>query len=196
MKVLLVDDHVLLLESLKTIVETDPNIQVVAAIADPSSLLEDVQRLKPDIILMDIRLKSHNGLSLTKEILQQLPDMKIIILSGYDDDAYIHAAQNAGARGFVKKEQSNEELIAIVKAVYEGATHFPYFEESLLTLKEREVLQLVAWDQTNEMISRELAMSKRTVENHISSILRKLGVDTRLGAAVTGIEQGLVSAKR
>lgn len=102
-KVLLVDDHLLLVESLKTILEAEPTIHVVGTITDPSQLLEDILSLQPDVLLMDIRIKTYNGLNLTKAIIKSIPTMPIIILSGYDDDAYIQAAQNAGAKAFIKK---------------------------------------------------------------------------------------------
>lgn len=192
-KVLLVDDHLLLVESLKTILDAEPTIHVVGTITDPSQLLEDILSLQPDILLMDIRIKTYNGLNLTKAIIKSIPTMPIIILSGYDDDAYIQAAQNAGAKAFIKKEQSNEDLIATVKKVYAGYTLFPSFEKTLLTPKELEVLQLIVAEKTSEVISKELSISKRTVEHHISSILRKLGVQSRVGAVVKALEQGLVN---
>jgi len=195
-KVLLVDDHLLLLESLKTVLEAEPSIHVVGTIADPSRLLEDILRLQPDVILMDIRIRSHNGLTLTKVIMQCIPTMQVIILSGYDDDAYIQAAQNAGAKAFITKEQSNEELIATVKKIYEGYTMFPFFEKIPLTSKELEILQLIVEEKTSVVISKELAISKRTVEHHISSILRKLSVNSRVGAVVKALEQGLVNTKK
>ncbi|QGG52888.1 response regulator transcription factor [Lysinibacillus pakistanensis] len=192
-KVLLVDDHLLLVESLKTILEAEPTIHVVGTITDPSQLLEDTLSLQPDVLLMDIRIKTYNGLNLTKAIIKSIPTMPIIILSGYDDDAYIQAAQNAGAKAFIKKEQSNEDLIETVKKVYAGYTLFPSFEKTLLTPKELEVLQLIVAEKTSEVISKELSISKRTVEHHISSILRKLGVQSRVGAVVKALEQGLVN---
>lgn len=88
-KILLIDDHLLLLEGLKAVLENEPSIHVVGTIADPSQLLEELLQLRPDVILMDIRIKSHNGLTLTKSITQQFPHIKVIILSGYDDDAYV-----------------------------------------------------------------------------------------------------------
>ncbi|KOY82094.1 response regulator transcription factor [Lysinibacillus sp. FSL H8-0500] len=194
--VLLVDDHMLLLESLATVLEAEPSIHVVGTIADPSQLLEEILYLQPDVILMDIRIKTYNGLTLTKTILKNIPTMPIIILSGYDDDAYIQAAQNAGAKAFIKKEQSNEELIDVVKKVYAGYTLFPSFEKTLLTPKELEILQLIVLEKTSDMISKELAISKRTVEHHISSIIRKLSVHSRVGAVVKALEQGLVNKKK
>lgn len=134
-KILLIDDHLLLLEGLKAVLENEPSIHVVGTIADPSQLLEELLQLRPDVILMDIRIKSHNGLTLTKSITQQFPHIKVIILSGYDDDAYVQVSQNAGAKAFMTKEQSNEELIDTVKKIYAGDTVFPSFKKTRLTPK-------------------------------------------------------------
>ncbi|MGE7674930.1 response regulator [Lysinibacillus sp. NPDC094403] len=195
-KIVIIDDHILLLESLKNILIKDPEIQVVHTISNPKYLLKDIMLLNPDILLMDIRLNSFNGLELTKSILSCMPQISIIILSGYNYEEYIEAAYNVGASAFITKEKSNEELIATIKQVYMGYKIFPKFEVNLfcesLTSKECEVLKHIAADKTNIEISEDMRIGKRTVEHHVSSIIRKLDVDSRVGAVVKAIKRGLL----
>ncbi|MGG2053647.1 response regulator transcription factor [Lysinibacillus pakistanensis] len=196
-KVLIVDDHLLLLESLRKALENDPTIQVVGTISSPKFLMNDIINTSPDVVLMDIRIKSYNGLDLMKDILKKMPQLPIIILSGYNYEEYIQAAYNAGASAFVTKETSNEELLFTIKQVQQGYKLFPSTakkqDNESLTSKEREILKLIAEDKTNIEISDELMISKRTVEHHISSIIRKLDVDSRVGAIVTAIKQGIIT---
>ncbi|MGG2108006.1 response regulator [Lysinibacillus pakistanensis] len=196
-KVLIVDDHLLLLESLRKALENDLTIQVVGTISSPKFLMNDIINTSPDVVLMDIRIKSYNGLDLMKDILKKMPQLPIIILSGYNYEEYIQAAYNAGASAFVTKETSNEELLFAIKQVQQGYKLFPSTAKKQgnesLTSKEREILKLIAEDKTNIEISDELMLSKRTVEHHISSIIRKLDVDSRVGAIVTAIKQGIIT---
>ena len=195
-KIVLVDDHILLLESLKNVLNKDPEIQVVHTISNPNSIIKDIKLLKPDIILMDIRLNSYNGLELTKSITNCIPQISIIILSGYNYEEYIEAAYNAGASAYITKEKSNEELISTIKQVYIGYKIFPKYEVDLLceslTPKECEVLKHIAADKTNSEISEDMRIGKRTVEYHVSSIIRKMDAGSRVGAVVKAIKKGLL----
>jgi DNA-binding NarL/FixJ family response regulator len=198
-KVLLVDDHVLILDSLKQVLENEGDVEVVDTLSDPTSLFTVIQQTGPTIVVMDVRIKSYNGIKLTKMIVEEYPHIKVIILSGYDYDEYIQAAFQAGASAFVTKERSNVELVSVIKQTYEGYKVFPrnmaeiYQSYTDLTPKEREVLKLIAEDKTNYEISEELIISKRTVERHVSSILQKLDADSRVGAVVNGIKKGFLS---
>lgn len=196
-KVLIVDDHVLFLESLKSILLSNSSIQVINTLSDPSLLINTITEVPPDIILMDIRIKSYNGLELTRNIKKIAPHISVIILTGYNDEEYINAAYSAGASAFIAKEKSNDLLITTIKQVYEGYQIFPKQNQPLssntLTLTELAVLKKIAEDKSNYVISNEMMVSKRTVENHISSIIRKLEVDSRVGAVVAAIKRGLIA---
>ncbi|MBB4826382.1 DNA-binding NarL/FixJ family response regulator [Sporosarcina luteola] len=195
--VMIVDDHVLLLESLKNILDNDTDIHVTSTISDPSFLKQKITSHYPDIVVMDIRIKSYNGLELTKNILEFMPQLSVIILSGYDSEEYIEAAYRIGASAFVSKDKSNEILLTTIKQVHLGYKIFPKTnvdrKDEMLTPKELEVLSLIAKDKSNKEISSELFVSKRTVEHHISSIISKLEVDSRVGAVVTAIKKGLLT---
>ncbi|MDQ0163696.1 DNA-binding NarL/FixJ family response regulator [Bacillus alveayuensis] len=142
-------------------------------------------------------MKNYNGIELTKKIVEKHPKMKIVILLGYDYDEYIEAANQAGAYAFVTKEKSAFELANAIRQSYLGFTLFP--NKSLkktihsLTKTELEVLKLISEDKTNAEISEMLMLSKRTVEHHVSSIIRKLDVDSRVGAVVKAIKLGLLN---
>ena len=196
-QVLIVDDHVLFLESLKSILLNNPFIDVINTLSDPSLLIDEITKNSPDIILMDIRIKSYNGLELTRTIKEIAPHISVIILTGYNDEEYIEAAFSSGASAFIAKENSNELLITTIKQVYEGYRMFPnktsLLTNSALTFTELEVLKKIAEDKSNYVISREMMVSKRTVENHVSSIIRKLEVDSRVGAVVKAIKRGLIN---
>ena len=141
-------------------------------------------------------MKSYNGIILTKKILEVFPQIKVVVLSGYDYDEYMIAAHQAGASAFVTKEKSNDELVIAIKQAYLGNQIFPEASNltgETLTHKEREILQLIAEDKTNIEISDHLMISKRTIERHVSSIIQKLDADSRLGAVVNGIKQGLLN---
>lgn len=198
-KVLIVDDHVLLLESLKSILLSNPFIQVINTLSEPSFLLNEITENPPDVILMDIRIKSYNGLELTRTITEINPQISVIILTGYNDEEYIHAAYKAGASAFITKEKSNELLITTIKQVYQGYKMFPKLNfnptSDTLTPTELEVIKKIAEDKSNYEISNEMVVSKRTVEHHVSSIIRKLEVDSRVGAVVIAIKRGLIKIR-
>lgn len=197
--VLLVDDHIVVLEGLKKLLENDAEIHVIAMISDPSTLANTIDQLQPDIILMDIQMKGYNGLLLTKQLLKSNKELAIIMLSGYNDDAYLQGAYNAGARSFVAKDQPPQELIATIKSVYEGSSVFPPFVEGqvdfLLTSKEQEVLHWLSAGKSNIEISETLHISKRTVEHHITSLMRKLHVDNRMQIVLKAMEDGLLNTQ-
>lgn len=198
-KVLVVDDHVLILDGLKQLLEKEEDIEVVGTLSDPSSLFSVIHQTSPEVVVIDIRIKTYNGIELTKKIIEEYPQIKVVILSGYDYEEYIEAALQAGASAFVTKERSNIELLSAIRQSYQGYQVFPrnraynLSSGSNLTPKEREVLKLIAEDKTNIDISIELMISKRTVEHHITSILRKLDVDSRAGAVVIGFKKGMLT---
>ncbi|WP_424161614.1 response regulator [Bacillus amyloliquefaciens] len=195
-KVLLLDDHMMMVQGIKQLLEHDRAIEVVSTLTNPAAVYEEIDRFCPNILIIDIRMKSFNGITLTKNIKKTIPELKIIILSGYEYDEYITAAYKAGATAYVRKENSINELITAVKQTFAGNHIFPQLTVNLsdkrLTHKELEVLKLIAEDKTNMEISSALKLSKRTVERHISSIIQKTDANSRVGAVVNGIKQGLL----
>jgi two-component system, NarL family, response regulator LiaR len=195
-KVLLVDDHLLVMLGIQQLLENEADLEVVNTICHPADLEEEIIKHNPDVIVMDIRMKNDNGIEWTKKIAETYPTCKVVILSGYDYDEYIHAAYEAGAYAFVTKENSVFELANAIRQSHLGIKSFPIDRlsnyNSPLTNVELKILQFISEDRTNAEISELLNISRRTVEHHVSSILRKLDVDSRVGAVVKAMKLGLL----
>lgn len=178
------------------LLENEDALEVVNTICHPDRLEEEIIKHKPDVIVMDIRMKSDNGIEWTKKIVEKYPTCKVVILSGYAYDEYIRAAYEADAYAFVTKENSVFELANAIRQSHLGIKSFPMNRLSdyntPLTKIELKILQFISEDRTNAEISELLNISKRTVEHHVSSILRKLDVDSRVGAVVKAIKLGLL----
>jgi two-component system, NarL family, response regulator DegU len=216
-KILLVDDHTLVREGFARMLELEEDFLVVGQAECAEEALEKSQELKPDIILMDIRLKGINGIDTTKMIKEKLPDTEIIILSMYDEEEYVRESVKAGATGYVLKDISQDELIRNIKVVHSGGS---YIQPSLarkvlqdlasmsmvksnatapvpailkgLSEREIEVLQHVADGKSNKEVAATLTISEKTVKAHLRSIFRKLEVGDRAQAVATAMRRGLV----
>ncbi|WP_027410279.1 response regulator [Anoxybacteroides tepidamans] len=195
-KILLVDDHLLVMHGIQQLLENEVDLEVVNTVCDPALLKTEIKKHNPDVIVMDIRMKNDNGIEWTRKIAKTYPTCKVVILSGYDYDEYIRAAYEAGAYAFVTKENSAFELANAIRQTYLGIKSFPIDSlcncNSPLTTTELRILQFISEDKTNTEISDLLHISRRTVEHHVSSILRKLDVDSRVGAVVKAIKLGLI----
>ncbi|MCQ2010890.1 MAG: response regulator transcription factor [Sporolactobacillus sp.] len=195
--IILVDDHLLMLMGLKELLEKESDFHVVDTLPDPINLKKVISAQPPDVLVLDVRLKNTNGIELTREIRKRHIPLKIIILSGYQYDEYIEQAKQAGADAYVTKEESNSRLAKVIRQVFHGDKVFPRLKPETpcesLTSKELDILKLIAEDMTTNEISQKLSVSKRTVEYHISSIIQKLGADSRVGAVVNAIKKGLLN---
>ncbi|MFX3619226.1 MAG: response regulator [Sporolactobacillus sp.] len=194
--ILIVDDHLMMLLGLKELLEKVTEFHIVATLSNTKEIEQYIRSQQIDVLILDVRLKNQSGISVAKQMRKLFPQLKIIILSGYDYNEYSEAAETAGADAFVSKEESNEELASIIKDVVKGRKIFlkhtvPKSNQNL-TARELEVLKLISKDMTTAEISASLLISKRTVEYHIATILQKLDADSRVGAVVTGIRLGLL----
>lgn len=197
MKVLLVDDHMLFAKSLEIALEGHSLIESLTSIQDTGNILEDICRLNPDIILMDINLNQRNdedGLSLSRRILKEFPQQKLVMLSGYDLPVYRRESCKIGAKGFISKTVSPEELLHILSFIANGHTYFPntdsFMEE--LTLSEKEVLQMLAEGWKRKEIANRLFLSERTVSNHLQHVFDKLQVSSSVEAVAKGLQLGYI----
>jgi two-component system, NarL family, response regulator DegU len=214
-KILLVDDHTLVREGFARMLELEEDFLVVGQAECAEEALAKAQELKPDIILMDIRLKGTNGIETTRMIKEKLTETEVIILSMYDEEEYVRESVKAGATGYVLKDISQEELIRNIKVVHSGGS---YIQPSLarkvlqdlaatsivkttapvrsmikdLSEREIEVLQHVADGKSNKEVAVELTISEKTVKAHLRSIFRKLEVGDRAQAVATAMRRGLV----
>jgi DNA-binding NarL/FixJ family response regulator len=214
-RVLLVDDDDLMRAGLKAVLSSDPNTQVVGEAATGRIAVEQARALQPDVVLMDVRMPDLDGIAATRELLVASPDLKVIILTTFEQDEYIFDALNAGASGFLLKRTRAEDLLAAIHAVAAGDAHLspsvtrivlermigqpPPATDSMgrledLTPREREVLMLVARGLSNGEIAAELIIEESTVKTHIKRILLKLNVRDRVHAVILAYEIGMMGS--
>jgi two-component system nitrate/nitrite response regulator NarL len=184
----LVDDHPLVREGLRARLSLVPYLDVVAEATCANEALEVINAFKPDLLLMDISMPGMNGLELASIIRDRHPDLKMLVLSMFNNREYVHSAIRAGARAYVLKDAPVAEIIAAIDAVCAGGTYYSsavadmalggQSHEPQLTNREHEILVLLAHGSTNKAVARKLDISVRTVESHRLSLRRKLGVDS------------------
>ena len=185
-KVLLVDDHPLVREGLRARLSGVNGIEVVGEAGDAAQAFEQVEHLRPDLVLMDVGMKQVNGIELTTRLRERHPTLRVLMLSMYDNPEYVHRALAAGARGYVLKEAPSEEIVAAILAVAEGRNFLgsglaatagrPDESRPLLSARETEILRCLADGLASRQIAQTLGMSVRTVETHRHNIRRKLGL--------------------
>jgi DNA-binding NarL/FixJ family response regulator len=209
-RILLVDDHEVVREGLKAILDGHPNFEVVAEAATARDAVEKTRTHKPDVVVMDIRLKGGSGIEACQEITTQFPNVKVIMLTSYAEDEMLFSAIRAGASGYVLKLIGGDELVRAIEAVGRGeglldsAVTQRVFQEvrkaareeeasafADLTQQEMHVLQLVSEGRTNRQIAEMLYLGEGTVRNYVSSILSKLNVRNRAEAAAYAVEHNL-----
>ncbi|MFB7617299.1 response regulator [Kitasatospora sp. NPDC056181] len=213
---LIVDDQPLVRRGLALILSPDPSFEVVAEAENGEQAVALAHRLRPDVVVMDIRMPVLDGVGATQELARTLPDCRVLALSTFDMDEYVVAALRAGACGFLPKDVSPEDLGAAIRTVHAGeavvaprlltrliSTYVrvppgsppPVAETGELTPREVEVWRLMATGLDNTGISRALEISHSTVKNYITSIFGKLDVRDRAQAVIAAYESGLVTAR-
>jgi DNA-binding NarL/FixJ family response regulator len=206
LRVLVADDHPLFRSGLRDMLQSAPGIDVVAAVADGAEVVRVALETQPDVVLMDIRMPEVNGIEATRRIVDAQPATRVLVLTMYEDDDSVFAAMRAGARGYMLKGSDQEDVLRAVRAVGAGEAIFgpaiagrlvAYFSASRssafpqLTERERSVLELIADEQTNQAIARQLQLNLKTVRNHVSNIFNKLQVADRAEAMVKARSGGL-----
>ncbi len=200
-RILVVDDHFVVRMGLIGVVNTEPDMEVVGEAADGNQAVEVFGRVKPSLVLMDVRMPIKDGIAATKEIRTRHPDARILMLTTYDGDTEIHRAIQAGARGYVLKNSTGDELIPALRAVAAGKEWIPEeianrlasrkrFEE--LTPRELQVLQQMATGQANKEIGDVLRITENTVKDHLKNILGKLRVADRTEAVTVAVQRGII----
>jgi len=211
-KVIVCDDQEIVCQGLRTIINNDPMIEVVATAHDGSELLPLLEKFQPDLILMDLKMPVMNGVQSTQRIRQTYPQIKILILTTYDDDEWLFDAIRGGASGYLLKDTPSHMLIQAIKGTVAGETFIdPAIAGKLLTSftepkkqvlhkssiqlsdREKDIMQLMARGLTNADIARELYLSEGTVRNYTSAIFAKLGVNDRTQAVISALRHGLVN---
>lgn len=195
MHIMLFDDHKLFAKSLE--ISMSASVSKFETFTTPVNMMEILEKMLPDIILMDIHMGDYNGLDLARSVLKKYPCQKIIFLSGYDLVEYHNEAIKMGARGFINKNISIHELVEQIQRVAGGGIIFPSYDVEIepLTGREKEVLQLTAEGLKQQEVADKLFISRRTVNNHIQTINDKFSVNSTVAAIVRGIELGIVKLK-
>jgi DNA-binding NarL/FixJ family response regulator len=207
MRVVIADDHGIVRSGVRMLLERQSDIQVIGEASDGAEARDLVIREKPDLAILDVKMPKLTGLQATREIREQVPEVSVLILSMYDDDRYLFEALKAGASGYVLKAQADADLMAAVRAVEKGEPFLtPAAQRALikdvlgegaersddLTPREQEVVKLVAEAHTNKEIAEILHLSEKTVENHRSNAMRKLGMRDRVELVRYAIRKGLI----
>ncbi len=212
-RVLLVDDDDLMRAGLKAVLSSDSRVEVVGEAGSGREAVERVRALRPDLVLMDVRMPDLDGIAATREIIAASPEVKVVILTTFEQDDYIFGALNAGASGFLLKRSGPEELLAAIQTVAAGDSLLsPSVTRTVidrmarqptpeigpsrlldsLTPREHEVLVLLARGLSNSEIAAELVIEESTVKTHVKRILMKLRLRDRIQAVVFAYESGLV----
>ncbi|MHB1209690.1 MAG: response regulator [Acidimicrobiales bacterium] len=206
--VVIVDDHVLVREGTRQLLENDSGIAVVGSAGSGEEALELIERLRPQVAIVDLNLPHMSGLELARTLIATVPETRILILSAYDEYAYISEALEIGVGGYLLKTASGKELIDALRAVFEGVfvldrqvsmqlvrrRDTSAHTIGTLTPRETAVLELLAQGRTNKQIALELDLGIRTVEGYVSNVLNKLGVSSRTEAATHALIHRLISA--
>lgn len=208
-KIMIADDHSMIREGLKNLLELDGDIQVIAEAVDGEDCLEKLQLVKPDVLLLDINMPKKNGLEVLKSLKSRRSKLKVLVLTVHNETEYLMKAVDIGVNGYVLKDSESAELKKAIFTVADGET---YIQPSLipalnakmietnkdaekiksLTKRELDVLILLAVGMFNKEVGKRLEISERTVKNHVSNIFKKLGVTDRTQAAVFAIRNNLV----
>jgi DNA-binding NarL/FixJ family response regulator len=210
MKILLCDDQAVIRDGLEMLLNLEKDVQVIATAQDGAEAVELAAQKQPDIILMDLKMPGVNGIEATRQIRAKFSNIKILVLTTYDDDEWVFDAIRAGASGYLLKDTPREKIMEAIRGTMAGKSFIdPAVAGKLLnqvasnqtqpasllteklTERETDVLRLIAKGFNNGEIANQLHLSEGTVRNHVSAILEKLGVSDRTQAAVIAIQHGL-----
>lgn len=211
-KVIIVDDHTMVIRGLQYFLHTQPDIELVGEASCGEEAIEKVEALQPDVVLMDLLMPGMTGVEATKKIREKYPNTKVIMLTSFSDHDHALSVVQAGANGYLLKDIQPDELVKAIRAVYQGQTQLhPLVTEQLishlvekpttpvedahnldmLTPREKEVLKCVALGKSNKEIAADFYITEKTVKTHVSNILGKLGLTARTQAAIIAIKCGL-----
>jgi DNA-binding NarL/FixJ family response regulator len=214
-RVLVVDDHAVVRRGLLAFLDSEPDLKVVGDAEGGTQALEllaqlDSEGRRPDVVLMDLKMKPLDGIESTRQIRAHYDDVEVVALTSFAEEERVHAALEAGASGYLLKDAHADEVAAAVRAAHRGELRLdpavarrlmsslragpPNDLAAELTARELEVLRLVGEGEANKEIAAKLQISERTARTHVSNILRKLGLTSRTQAALWAVREGLVSA--
>jgi len=209
--VIIADDHMIVRDGIRSLLEKQPDIEVVAEADNGRTALKHAQQLSPDVIIMDIGMRELNGIDATRQIISKLPDVKILALSMYSDKQFIKGMLKAGASGYMLKDSASKELVDAIRIVANNKVYISpsiagvvaedYLENSaeedasarsVLTTREAEVLQLLAEGKSTKQAASILGVSIKTIESHRQNIMKKLNIDNIVGLIKYAIREGII----
>jgi DNA-binding NarL/FixJ family response regulator len=208
-RVLIADDQALFRSGLARLLEGDPRVNVIGQAVDGLDVVKKAAALKPDVVLMDLKMPNLDGVEATRQIIAEHPEIKVLILTTFETDTYVLQALRAGASGYVLKDSQVEAIVSSLLAVMSGervmasavanrvvemlsGTSTPKEFYDGLTAREVEILKLIAIGQANKQIARRLEISEKTVRNHVSNMYEKLHIYDRAQAVLYAVRKGLV----
>jgi DNA-binding NarL/FixJ family response regulator len=213
--VLLAEDHTIVREGFRKMIEMETDMEVVGEAQDGRQAVTLITKLQPAVVLMDIAMPLLNGLEATRQVLKAVPGTKVLMLSAHSDDAYVQNATESGAVGFLVKQTSAHDVCRAIREVHSGKTFFspsitrrlnrldpptpgrrgPHLQKAaLLTSREMEVLQLIAEGKANKQTAEELGISTKTVEKHREHLMEKLDIHDTAGLTRYAIEAGIIES--
>jgi DNA-binding NarL/FixJ family response regulator len=210
-RILLADDHAILRQGVRRILEERPDFTVIAEASSGLEAIEMAERFQPDVAILDIGMKELNGIEVTAQILRRFPKTAILILSMHSDERYVIRALNAGARGYLLKDSVEEDLVRAIQAVHEDRSFFSPavakilaegFARSattvedrydLLTERERQIYQLLAEGNSNQEVAARLGLSLHTVETHRTRLMEKLDVHSSAELVLSAVRRGIIT---
>jgi two-component system, NarL family, response regulator len=200
-RILLVDDHPIVREGLRALIDRRPNMAVVAEASNGREAVEEFARHRPHVVLMDLRMPELDGVEAITAIIAEAPGARIVVLTTYDADEDIYRAIRAGAKGYILKDAPREMLMDCIRAVHAGRTFIPeavasrladHLAVTELSPRELEILRHVADGQANKRIATDLGIAEGTVKSHMNSVLQKLGAGDRTQAVTIALRRGII----
>jgi DNA-binding NarL/FixJ family response regulator len=206
--ILIADDHAVVAEGLKHLIEAQADMQVIAIVPDGREAVRQCEELRPDVVIMDLSMPELNGADATRAILEHDPQRRVIVLSMYADHEYVRRALKAGALGYVVKRSAAKDVVDAIRAVHAGQRYIsPLVADAVsdtppagkedrlarLSTREREVLQLLAEGKTGTEIAQRLSLSPKTVETYRARLVEKLGIRDVAGLVRFAIQRGIIS---
>ncbi len=208
-RVLMADDHPVVRAGIVSMLSKEPDIRVIGETGDGEHVERLTVETAPDVLVLDVNMPGLDPIAATRNLTQQRPDLRILVLTAYDDEAYVAGLLSAGATGYVLKDEALDSLVAAIRTIAKGESWLSQriagrlarkaiapvsaAEAEPLTPREREVLRLLALGLSNDEIAERLFITKRTVQNHVSNVYGKLDLDSRAEAVLYAIRQGIVN---
>jgi len=200
-RILTVDDHPLLRKGIAALVNTEPDLKLIAEASNGKEAVDAFRSHQPDVTLMDLQMPGMDGLEAIEAIRKEFPEARIIVLTTYHGDVQVLRALKAGARGYILKGHVHKELLDTIRAVHAGHKRIPpeiasaladHATDDALTEREIGVLKLIAAGNGNKQIADQLAIGEATVKSHVTNILSKLGANDRAHAVTIGLKRGII----